>query len=160
MLRTFLTGLDFLIPLLTSILVINSYYSALLNMQSIRISVLRHVRVSGSAESWLLAEKQNVLKQLSRQMCSSTVTCPDQIMDRVIGLVKKFDKIDASKVTETADFQKDLSLDSLDRVELVMAFEQEFSLDIPDEKADKLTCCADVAKYIVSGAEQKVVEES
>ena len=31
-------------------------------------------------------------------MCSSTVTCPDQIMDRVIGLVKKFDKIDASKV--------------------------------------------------------------
>ncbi|KAF3960805.1 hypothetical protein CMV_014508 [Castanea mollissima] len=132
----------------------------LLNMQSIRISVLRHVRVSGSAESWLLAEKQNVLKQLSRQMCSSTVTCPDQIMDRVIGLVKKFDKIDASKVTKTADFQKDLSLDSLDRVELIMAFEQEFSLDIPDEKADKLTCCADVAKYIVSGAEQKVVEES
>ncbi|KAM3701244.1 hypothetical protein ACJW30_05G155400 [Castanea mollissima] len=125
-------------------------------MQSIRISVLRHVRVSGSAESWLLAEKQNVLKQLSRQMCSSTVTCPDQIMDRVIGLVKKFDKIDASKVTKTADFQKDLSLDSLDRVELIMAFEQEFSLDIPDEKADKLTCCADVAKYIVSGAEQKL----
>ena len=73
-------------------------FSALLNMQSIRISVLRHVRVSGSAESWLLAEKQNVLKRLSRQMCSSTVTCPDQIMDRVIGLVKKFDKIDASKV--------------------------------------------------------------
>lgn len=64
------------------------------------------------------------------------------------------------QVTETADFQKDLSLDSLDRVELVMAFEQEFSLDIPDEKADKLTCCADVANYIVSGAEQKVVEES
>ncbi|KAK4588644.1 hypothetical protein RGQ29_019596 [Quercus rubra] len=138
----------------------SSLVLAFLNMQSIRISVLRHVRVSGSAESWLLAEKQNVLKRLSRQMCSSTVTCPDQIMDRVIGLVKKFDKIDASKVTETADFQKDLSLDSLDRVELVMAFEQEFSLDIPDEKADKLTCCADVAKYIVSGAEQKVVEES
>ncbi|XP_066336298.1 acyl carrier protein 3, mitochondrial-like isoform X1 [Miscanthus floridulus] len=53
-------------------------------------------------------------------------------------------------VTETADFQKDLSLDSLDRVELVMAFEQEFSVEIPDDKADKLTCCADVAKYIIS----------
>lgn len=106
----------------------------------------------GSAERWLLAENRNVLKQLSHQMCSSTVTGPDQIMDRVIGLVKKFDKIDASKVTTTADFQKDLSLDSLDRVELVMAFEQEFSIEIPDEKADKLTCCADVAKYIVSGA--------
>ena len=53
-------------------------------------------------------------------------------------------------MTETADFQKDLSLDSLDRVELVMAFEQEFSIEIPDDKADKLTCCADVAKCIIS----------
>jgi len=108
--------------------------------------------VRGSAERWFSAENRNVLKQLSHQMCSSTATGPDQIMDQVIGLVKKFDKIDASKVTETADFQKDLSLDSLDRVELVMAFEQEFSIEIPDEKADKLTCCADVAKYIVSVA--------
>ncbi|CAN6323360.1 unnamed protein product [Urochloa humidicola] len=69
---------------------------------------------------------------------------------RVVDLVRKFDKIDADKVTETADFQKDLSLDSLDRVELVMAFEQEFSIEIPDDKADKLTSCADVAKYIIS----------
>ncbi|KAG2547597.1 hypothetical protein PVAP13_9KG112500 [Panicum virgatum] len=69
---------------------------------------------------------------------------------RVVELVRRFDKIDADKVTETADFQKDLSLDSLDRVELVMAFEQEFSIEIPDDKADKLTCCADVAKYIIS----------
>ena len=53
-------------------------------------------------------------------------------------------------MTETADFLKDLSLDSLDWVELVMAFEQEFSVEIPDDKADKLTCCADVAKYIIS----------
>lgn len=51
-------------------------------------------------------------------------------------------------------------MDSLDRVELVMAFEQEFSIEIPDEKADKLTCCADVAKYIASGGEQKVVENA
>lgn len=65
-------------------------------MQSIRDSILRHMR--GSAEKWLFTEKRNVLKQLSCQMCSSTVTGPDQIMDRVIGLVKKFDKIDASKV--------------------------------------------------------------
>lgn len=61
----------------------------------------------------------------------------------------------AEQVTETADFQKDLSLDSLDRVELVMAFEQEFSIEIPDEKADKLTCCADVARYITSKVEEE-----
>lgn len=62
------------------------------------------------------------------------------------------------QVTETADFKKDLSLDSLDRVELVMAFEEEFSIEIPEEKADKLTCCADVARYIVSTTESKATE--
>ncbi|PQP96275.1 hypothetical protein Pyn_29081 [Prunus yedoensis var. nudiflora] len=145
-------------------LVLSACYGAvqnaddLLNMQSIRNSILWHVRVGSSAEKWLLSERGNVLKSLSRHMCAATgTTSTDQIMDRVIGLVKKFDKIDASKVTETADFQKDLSLDSLDRVELVMAFEEEFSIEIPEEKADKLTCCADVARYIVSGAEQKSV---
>lgn len=67
-------------------------------MQSIRNSILRHVRVRGSAEWWILAENWNVLKQLSHKMFSSTANSPDQIMDRVIGLVKKFDKIDVSKV--------------------------------------------------------------
>ncbi|KAG7980250.1 hypothetical protein I3843_05G172600 [Carya illinoinensis] len=119
-------------------------------MQSIRYSIL----------SWLLADNWSVLKQLSRKMCSSTTTSSNQIMDRVLELVNKFDKIDASKVTDTADFQKDSSMYSLDGVELAMAFEQEFSIEIPDEKAYKLTCCTDVAKYIVSGVEQKVVENS
>ncbi|KAI9159703.1 hypothetical protein LWI28_001101 [Acer negundo] len=116
---------------------------ALLNMQSIRDSILRYVRVRRYPEPWPFSGR--------RKMCASSGSKPEQIMEQVIGLVKKFDKIDAAKVTETADFQKDLSLDSLDRVELVMAFEEEFSIEIPEEKADKLTCCADVAKYIISG---------
>jgi len=43
-------------------------------------------------------------------------------------------------------------------VELVMALEEEFSIEIPDEKADKLACCADVAKYIAE-VDQKNVEK-
>ncbi|XP_059624839.1 acyl carrier protein 3, mitochondrial [Cornus florida] len=127
-------------------------------MQSLRNSVLSYVRLRVSMKEWFHAEHVNALSRLSRQLCTSTATSPDHIMARVIGLVKKYDKIDATKVTETADFQKDLCLDSLDRVELVMAFEEEFSIEIPDEKADKLSCCADVAKYIIAGAEQKIVE--
>lgn len=65
-----------------------------------------------------------------------------------------------SQVTEKADFQKDLSLDSLDRVELVMAFEEEFSVEIPDVEADKLKCCADVAEYVISRSNEKVSETS
>ncbi|KAL8117951.1 hypothetical protein AgCh_015737 [Apium graveolens] len=100
------------------------------------------------------------LNIINRQLCTTTGTSSDQIMARVIGLVKGFDRIDATKVTETADFQKDLSLDSLDRVELVMAIEQEFSVEIPEEKADKLKCCADVTQYIISEADQNIAEDS
>ncbi|XP_021902393.1 acyl carrier protein 3, mitochondrial [Carica papaya] len=128
-------------------------------MQSIRNFILHHVRLRGSSQPIFLIQGGNMLKGgLSQLICTSTSTSHDQIMDRVIKLVKKFDKIDSHKVTETADFKKDLSLDSLDRVELVMAFEEEFSIEIPEEKADKLTCCADVARYIVSTTESKATE--
>ncbi|XP_004507595.1 acyl carrier protein 3, mitochondrial [Cicer arietinum] len=123
-------------------------------MQSIKQSILSHVNLRRSTERWFLAKDNNVLMHL-RCWCSSTGASSDLILDRVIRLVKKYDKIDAAKVTETADFQKDLNLDSLDRVELIMALEEEFSIEIPDEKADKLTSCTDVAKYIASGADPK-----
>ncbi|KAI7749676.1 hypothetical protein M8C21_033737 [Ambrosia artemisiifolia] len=116
-------------------------------MQSLRDSVLAYLRVGVFRRHVVLMQH---VSGLNRLLCTSTGAGRDQVMARVIGLVKKFDKIDAAKVTESADFQKDLSLDSLDRVELVMAFEQEFSIEIPDEHADKLKCCADVANYIQS----------
>ncbi|XVF75164.1 hypothetical protein PTKIN_Ptkin13bG0165400 [Pterospermum kingtungense] len=127
-------------------------------MESIRSAILRHVRMRGSIGERFYPYRGNMLKQLRHQLCTSTGASNDQVMERVIELVKKYDKIDANKVTETADFQKDLCLDSLDRVELVMAFEEEFSIEIPDEKADKLTCCADVAKYVVSGSGSNVTK--
>ncbi|XP_054795237.1 acyl carrier protein 3, mitochondrial-like [Prosopis cineraria] len=126
-------------------------------MQSIRKSILRHINLR-STERWFLARDENVQMQL-RRLYSSTDASSDMILDRVTGLVKNYNRINASKVTETADFQKDLNLDSLDRVELIMALEEEFSIEIPDEKAEKLTCCADVAKYISSESSQKVVEK-
>ncbi|CAK9311748.1 unnamed protein product [Citrullus colocynthis] len=130
------------------------------DMQSIRNSILKHIRIRGpNTTTQLLMKDENVMEELTRHLCTSKGTSTDEIVDRVIGLVKKFDRIDACKVTETADFQKDLSLDSLDRVELVMAFEQEFSIEIPDEQADKLTCCADVARYITSQVEEKKEEK-
>ncbi|KAL8214753.1 hypothetical protein R6Q57_004202 [Mikania cordata] len=119
-------------------------------MQSLRDSVLTHLRVTVSRRQFMLMQDVSATSGLRRMLCTASGSNHDQVMARVIGLVKKFDKIDAAKVTESADFQKDLSLDSLDRVELVMAFEQEFSIEIPDEQADKLKCCADVANYIRS----------
>ncbi|CAI5975816.1 unnamed protein product [Closterium sp. NIES-64] len=59
------------------------------------------------------------------------------------------------RVTPTASFQKDLGLDSLDGVEVVMAFEEEFAVEIPDADADKIQSCADAIAYIASHPQAK-----
>ena len=56
---------------------------------------------------------------------------------------------------ENARFIEDLGADSLDTVELVMAFEEEFSVEVPDEDAEKLQTVGDVIKYIEERAKQQ-----
>ena len=56
--------------------------------------------------------------------------------------------IDEGKVTDEASFTDDLGADSLDTVELVMAFEEEFSIEIPDEIAEKITTIKDAIEHI------------
>jgi len=60
--------------------------------------------------------------------------------------------VDATQVTPEAKFVDDLSADSLDTVELVMALEEEFSLEIPDEDAEKITSVGDAINYITEHA--------
>ena len=56
--------------------------------------------------------------------------------------------VEAEKVTPEASFVEDLGADSLDTVELVMAFEEEFGIEIPDEDAEKLQSVGDAIAYI------------
>ena len=56
--------------------------------------------------------------------------------------------VDPEKVTTEASFVEDLGADSLDTVELVMAFEEEFGVDIPDEDAEKMRTVGDAISYI------------
>ena len=56
--------------------------------------------------------------------------------------------VEADKVTPEASFVEDLGADSLDTVELVMAFEEEFGMEIPDEDAEKLQTVGDAINYI------------
>ncbi|HEX2077870.1 MAG TPA: acyl carrier protein [Longimicrobium sp.] len=60
--------------------------------------------------------------------------------------------VDAEKVTPEASFVEDLGADSLDTVELVMAFEEEFGMEIPDEEAEKLRTVGDAIQYIQTNA--------
>lgn len=58
--------------------------------------------------------------------------------------------MDPTKVTDVATFKEDLALDSLDAVEVVMAIEDEFTIEIPDSEADKILSIADAVAYIIS----------
>lgn len=61
--------------------------------------------------------------------------------------------VNADQVTPEAKFIEDLGADSLDTVELVMAFEEEFGIDVPDEEAEKLQSVGDVVRYVEDHAE-------
>ena len=68
--------------------------------------------------------------------------------DRVKKIVVEHLGVEQDKVTEDASFIDDLGADSLDIVELVMEFEKEFNIDIPDEDAEKLRTVGDAMGYL------------
>ena len=70
--------------------------------------------------------------------------------ERVKKIVVEHLNVDADKVTDTASFIEDLGADSLDTVELVMAFEEEFSVEIPDDAAEKIATVKDAIDFISS----------
>ena len=72
------------------------------------------------------------------------------IFDRVKKIVVENLGVEADRVNEKSNFIDDLGADSLDTVELVMAFEEEFGCEIPDEEAEKILTVGDVIKYIES----------
>ena len=72
------------------------------------------------------------------------------IAQRVKKIVVEHLGVDEAKVTDNAKFIDDLGADSLDTVELVMAFEEEFSCEIPDDAAEKITTVKDAIDYIAS----------
>ncbi|HEY4136710.1 MAG TPA: acyl carrier protein [Alphaproteobacteria bacterium] len=72
------------------------------------------------------------------------------VADRVSKIVVEHLGVDAAKVTPNASFIDDLGADSLDTVELVMAFEEEFGCEIPDDAAEKILTVKDAIDYIQS----------
>jgi acyl carrier protein len=71
-----------------------------------------------------------------------------EIAERVKKIVVDHLGVEEAKVTENASFVDDLGADSLDTVELVMAFEEEFSIEIPDDAAEKISTVKDAIDFI------------
>ncbi|MFN0179835.1 MAG: acyl carrier protein [Gemmatimonadales bacterium] len=70
------------------------------------------------------------------------------MVEKVKDIIAEELGVEREKLTDGASFMEDLGADSLDTVELVMAFEKEFDIDIPDEEAEKLKTVGDALKYL------------
>ena len=77
------------------------------------------------------------------------------VAEKVKSIIVEQLGVDADEVTAAASFTDDLGADSLDIVELVMAFEEEFGIEIPDESAEKITRVKEAIDYIEAHAKSK-----
>jgi acyl carrier protein len=77
------------------------------------------------------------------------------VEERVKQIIVEQLGVDEAEVTPTASFVDDLGADSLDQVELVMAFEEAFGIEVPDEDAEKMTTVKDAVEYIDKHAKSK-----
>jgi len=79
----------------------------------------------------------------------------EQALAKVQDVISKQLGVDKEKITEASSFMGDLGADSLDTVELVMAFEEEFNVEIPDEEAEKLVTVRDAVNYLIERAKDE-----
>ncbi|KAJ9108161.1 hypothetical protein QFC20_003522 [Naganishia adeliensis] len=115
------------------------------------IPAFRAVARSSVIAARPVAQTQRIAGQ--RWYAASAGLDKEQITSRVLEVLKGFEKVDGGKLTPTATFTKDLGLDSLDAVEVVMAIEEEFAVEIPDEEADQITSVAQAIEYIAKTPE-------
>jgi NADH dehydrogenase (ubiquinone) 1 alpha/beta subcomplex 1, acyl-carrier protein len=78
-----------------------------------------------------------------------------EVTERIVAVVKAFEKVDPAKVTPKSHFGNDLGLDSLDTVELCMAIEEEFCVQIPDAEAEKIHTVDDAISFIATHPQAK-----
>ncbi|CAA2961767.1 acyl carrier 1, mitochondrial-like [Olea europaea subsp. europaea] len=113
---------------------------------ALRSSLLRHIQVPVSRTLILNGSNMKAVRSMSSH--GDDHLDKEVVINRVLDIVKSFPKVDPSKVSPDVHFQKDLGLDSLDNVEIVMAIEEEFKLEIPDKEADKIDSCTLAIEYV------------
>ena len=75
-----------------------------------------------------------------------------EVVERVKAIIVDKLSVEETEVTNEASFTNDLGADSLDTVELIMEFEKEFGISIPDDQAEKITTVGDAVAYIEANA--------
>ncbi|KAM5561934.1 acyl carrier protein 2, mitochondrial [Rosa sericea] len=125
-------------------------------LKYLRVPVVQAVRPNPSSSSSVTSPLLNAIRaRFYSEEVRGTFLDKSEVTDRIITVVKNFQKVDPSKVTPDAHFQKDLGLDSLDAVEIVMALEEEFGFEIPDNEADKINSIGLAVDFISSHPQAK-----
>ncbi|WWC96296.1 acyl carrier protein [Kwoniella sp. B9012] len=110
-------------------------------------SALPSLRPTLRATAVSAIKPQKVVFQY-RSYAAAAGLSKDDITSRVLDVLKSFEKVDSTKLTPGASFTSDLGLDSLDAVEVVMAIEEEFAIEIPDAEADEITTVQKAIDYV------------
>ncbi|KAK7939862.1 hypothetical protein WMY93_003188 [Mugilogobius chulae] len=97
---------------------------------------------------WLELSRISLLSVSCRRYGDLPPLTFETIRDRVLYVLKLYDKINPEKLQTSSHFMKDLGLDSLDQVEIIMAMEDEFGFEIPDAEAEKLMTPEEIVQYI------------
>ncbi|KAF3633647.1 Acyl carrier protein 2, mitochondrial [Capsicum annuum] len=129
-------------------------------MAAARIALLKYLRVEARSAQFqnpriIGGSLSQIFKRHFSEEVRGSFLDKDEVRDRVITCVKNFQKVDPSKVAPNAHFQNDLGLDSLDTVEIVMALEEEFGFEIPDNEADKINSINLAVDFIASHPQAK-----
>ncbi|KAJ6762457.1 ACYL CARRIER PROTEIN 2 MITOCHONDRIAL [Salix koriyanagi] len=127
-------------------------------LKYLRVKVQTMPTTRNPINNGLVGLSFNSIRRRFSEEVRGTFLDKSEVTDRVVNVVKNFQKVDPSKVinvTPNAHFQNDLGLDSLDSVEMVMALEEEFQFEIPDNEADKINSISLAIDFISSHPQAK-----
>ncbi|CAG2205813.1 NDUFAB1 [Mytilus edulis] len=132
------------------------FHPTVLRRSICRFSAVSYVHNRHQTNELCCLNSHKLLSKISPSILNSGVRFygkakslqPEEITERVMKVLKAYDKITAEKLTEESHFMNDMGLDSLDQVEIIMAIEDEFSFEIPDSDADRLMKPRDIVQYI------------
>ncbi|KAI8644945.1 acyl carrier protein-like protein [Parasitella parasitica] len=114
----------------------------------LRPTVLFNAAAKAAAMRPTAMSASRIASPIAYRFYSSGGLSQSDIEVRVLDILRGFDKVEANKIALDAHFVKDLGLDSLDTVEVVMAIEEEFSVEIPDKEADDIKTAKQAVEYI------------
>ena len=101
----------------------------------------------------MLHKDKNDIKNIYHLRGGELIMSSEEVFEKVKAIIVEQLQVNEETVTEESSFIDDLGADSLDLVELIMALEEEFGIEIPDADAEKVVSVADVVNYIKENVE-------